>query len=179
MHAAWGLALVAGLVVGALCQRSRMCMVGGIRNAVMFKDFGLVAGFVTIILTVLVGNLILGKFNPGFTGQPVAHNDGLWNFLGTALMGWGCVLLGGCPLRQLILAAQGNGDSAVTVFGMLVGAALAHNFGLAGNPDSKSEAGELIVGGISTAGKIAVVLGLVVMLVVVILNLPKKEEAKA
>ena len=91
----------------------------------------------------------------------------------------GCVLLGGCPLRQLILAAQGNGDSAVTVFGMLVGAALAHNFGLAGNPDSKSEAGELIVGGISTAGKIAVVLGLVVMLVVVILNLPKKEEAKA
>ena len=56
---------------------------------------------------------------------------------------------------------------------------LAHNFGLAGNPDSKSEAGELIVGGISTAGKIAVVLGLVVMLVVVILNLPKKEEAKA
>ena len=92
---------------------------------------------------------------------------------------WGSVLLGGCPLRQLILAAQGNGDSAVTVFGMLVGAALAHNFGLAGNPDSKSEAGELIVGGISTAGKIAVVLGLVVMLVVVILNLPKKEEGKA
>ena len=95
------------------------------------------------------------------------------------LVGWGSVLLGGCPLRQLILAAQGNGDSAVTVFGMLVGAALAHNFGLAGNPDSKSEAGELIVGGISNAGKIAVVLGLVVMLVVVILNLPKKEEAKA
>jgi hypothetical protein len=62
---------------------------------------------------------------------------------------------------------------------MLVGAALAHNFGLAGNPDSKSEAGDLIVGGISNAGKIAVVLGLVVMLVVVILNLPKKEEAKA
>jgi len=49
------------------------------------------------------------------------------------LVGWGSVLLGGCPLRQLILAAQGNGDSAVTVFGMLVGAALAHNFGLAGN----------------------------------------------
>ena len=83
------------------------------------------------------------------------------------------------PVFVGILAAQGNGDSAVTVFGMLVGAALAHNFGLAGNPDSKSEAGELIVGGISTAGKIAVVLGLVVMLVVVILNLPKKEEAKA
>ena len=53
------------------------------------------------------------------------------------------------------------------------------NFGLAGNPDSKSEAGELIVGGISNAGKIAVVLGLVVMLVVAVLNMPKKEEANA
>ena len=146
MHAAWGLALVAGLVVGALCQRSRMCMVGGIRNAVMFKDFGLVAGFVTIILTVLVG--------------------------------WGSVLLGGCPLRQLILAAQGNGDSAVTVFGMIVGAALAHNFGLAGNPDSKNEAGQLVVGGISTAGKVAVIVGLVVLLVIALWNMPKKEAAK-
>ena len=173
MHAAWGLALVAGLVVGALCQRSRMCMVGGIRNAVMFKDFGLVAGFVTIILTVLVGNLILGKFNPGFTGQPVAHNDGLWNFLGTALMGWGCVLLGGCPLRQLILAGEGNSDSTVTVFGMITGAAFAHNFGLAGNAASESSAG-----GVSTNGRVAVVLGIVIVLVISIVNSMKKQEAQ-
>ena len=32
-----GLALVAGLIVGALAQKSRMCMVGGIRDIVMFK----------------------------------------------------------------------------------------------------------------------------------------------
>ena len=165
MHAAWGLALVAGLVVGALCQRSRMCMVGGIRNAVMFKDFGLVAGFVTIILTVLVGNLILGKFNPGFTGQPVAHNDGLWNFLGTALMGWGCVLLGGCPLRQLILAGQGESDSAVTVLGMMCGAAFCHNLKLASSAD-----------GPTGNGKIAVIVGFVVVLVVSLLFTKKAEE---
>lgn len=108
MHAAWGLALVAGLVVGALCQRSRMCMVGGIRNAVMFKDFGLVAGFVTIILTVLVGNLILGKFNPGFTGPARCAQRRSLELPRHRLMGWGCVLLGGCPLRQLILAGQGE-----------------------------------------------------------------------
>ncbi|MBO7667815.1 MAG: YedE-related selenium metabolism membrane protein, partial [Firmicutes bacterium] len=35
--------LIAGLAVGVFCQRSRMCMVGGVRNAVMFKDFGLIA----------------------------------------------------------------------------------------------------------------------------------------
>ena len=179
MHAPFWIALVIALVVGALAQKSRLCMVGGLRDAFMLKDLHLLYGFVAIFVVTLIGNLIMGKFHLGFALQPIAHSAHLWNLLGMVLVGWGSVLLGGCPLRQLILAAQGNGDSAVTVFGMLVGAALAHNFGLAGNPDSKSEAGDLIVGGISNAGKIAVVLGLVVMLVVVILNLPKKEEAKA
>ena len=92
-------------------------------------------------------------------------------------MGWGSVLLGGCPLRQLILAGEGNGDSAITVFGMIAGAAFAHNFGLAGNPDSLNEAGELVVGGISTAGKVAVLLGIVVLVAISLLNMPKKEKA--
>ena len=164
-HAIWILSLVAGLVVGALCQRSRMCMVGGIRNAVMFKDFGLVAGFVMVILTVLVGNLILGKFNPGFADQPVAHSDGLWNFLGTALMGWACVLLGGCPLRQLILAGQGESDSAITVLGMMCGAAFCHNFNLASSTD-----------GPTANSKIAVIIGFVVALVISLLFTRKAEE---
>ena len=64
------------------------------------------------------------------------------------------------------------------VFGMIVGAALAHNFGLAGNPDSKNEAGQLVVGGISTAGKVAVIVGLVVLLVIALWNMPKKEATK-
>ena len=86
------------------------------------------------------------------------------------LVGWGSVLLGGCPLRQLVLAGEGNGDSTVTVFGMVVGAALAHNFGLAGNADSFNEAGELIVGGIGTAGKVAVVIGVAVFLAISFIN---------
>ena len=156
--------LIVGLQTDELLKRA-IKPFGGIRNAVMFKDFGLVAGFVTIILTVLVGNLILGKFNPGFTGQPVAHNDGLWNFLGTALMGWGCVLLGGCPLRQLILAGQGESDSAVTVLGMMCGAAFCHNLKLASSAD-----------GPTGNGKIAVIVGFVVVLVVSLLFTKKAEE---
>ncbi len=105
------------------------------------------------------------------------HSSHLWNLLGMVLVGWGSVLLGGCPLRQLILAGSGSGDSAVTVFGMIVGAAMAHNFGLAGNPDSLNEAKELVVGGISNYGKAAVVLGLIVMLAVGLMNLPKEEAA--
>ncbi|MBR0376016.1 MAG: YedE-related selenium metabolism membrane protein, partial [Firmicutes bacterium] len=158
--------LIAGLAVGVFCQRSRMCMVGGVRNAVMFKDFGLIAGFIVVILTVLVGNLILGKFNPGFADQPIAHSDGLWNFLGTALMGWGSVLLGGCPLRQLILTGQGESDSAVTVLGMLVGAAFCHNFGLASS-----------AAGPTAGGKIAVIVGFAVVAVISLLYTGKGETA--
>ena len=43
--------------------------------------------------------------------------------MGMLLVGFGCVLLGGCPLRQLVLSGEGNSDSAVTVLGLIVGAA--------------------------------------------------------
>ena len=131
MRAPWYAALLIALVVGALCQRSRLCMAGGVRDVVMFKDFHLVYGFLAIIVAVLVGNLITHNFRFGLADQPIAHTDGIFNFLGMMLVGWGSVLLGGCPLRQLILAGEGNSDSAVTVFGFIAGAAVSHNFGLA------------------------------------------------
>ena len=130
-HAPWIAALLIAIVVGALCQRSRLCMAGGIRDAVMFKDFHLVYGFIAIIVAVVIGNLITKSFKLGFAEQSIAHTDGVFNFLGMVLVGWGCVLLGGCPLRQLVLAGEGNSDSALTVLGFLAGAAVSHNFGLA------------------------------------------------
>lgn len=175
MHAPVLAALVIALVVGALAQRSRLCMVGGIRDAFLFRDFKLLYGFAAIFVVVVVGNLILGKFNPGFALQPIAHSSQLWNLLGMVLVGWGSVLLGGCPLRQLILAGEGNGDSAVTVFGMIAGAAFAHNFGLAGSADALNDAKELVVGGIATPGKVAVFVGFAVLAVISIWNMPKKE----
>ena len=94
-------------------------MVGGIRDVMLFRDFKLLYGFVAIFITILIGNLALGRFHAGFVLQPIAHSSTLWNILGMVVVGWGSVLLGGCPLRQLILAGTGNGDSAVTVFGTI------------------------------------------------------------
>ena len=176
MRAFWLVSLIAGLVVGALAQRSRLCMAGGLRDVFLLKDYTLLIGFLAIWVTVTVGNLIMGKYNLSAVSQPVAHSQYLWSFLGMALAGWGSILLGGCPLRQLILAGEGSGDSAVTVLGMIVGAAVAHNFGLAGNPDSVVD-GVYKVGGIGTNGMVAVVLGFVVLLVISLLHLPGKEEA--
>ena len=167
---------VIGMIVGAAAYRTRLCMAGGIRDGIMFKDFRLLFGFVAVFVIALIGNLVMGNFKLGFAGQPVAHSDHVWSFLGMALVGWGSVLLGGCPLRQLILAGSGNGDSAVTVFGMMAGAAIAHNFGLAGSADSVNEAGEYIVGGIKTNGQVAVFIALAVLLIVSLVHLPKKAQ---
>ena len=176
MHAFWGLSLAAGLVVGALCQRSRLCMAGGLRDVFLLKDFTPLSGFLAIWITVTLGNLILHKYNLSALSQPVAHSQYLWSFLGMAAVGWGSILLGGCPLRQLILAGEGNGDSAVTVLGMLVGAAVSHNFSLAGNPDSVAEDGTYVIGGIGNSGKVAVILCFVILLAVALTHLPGKEE---
>ena len=174
--AAVAISLVVALIVGALCQRSRMCMAGGLRDVFMLKDFTLLSGFLAIWVVITIGNLILGKYNFGVLSQPVAHTQYLWSALGMAIVGWAAILLGGCPLRQLILAGEGNGDAAITIIGMIVGAAISHNFGLAGGADSVNEAGEYIVGGIGKNGMIAVVVGLVVLLVISVAHLPKKED---
>ena len=165
-HAAILISLAAGVIVGILAQRTRLCMVGGIRDAVLFGEYKLLFGFVAILVSALIMNVALGFFHPGFVGQPIAHTDGLWNALGMYLAGFGCILLGGCPMRQLILSGEGNTDSVVTVLGLMAGAAFAHNFGLASSAD-----------GPTANGKIAVVIGIVVVAAIAVINSMRKEEA--
>lgn len=165
LHAAVGISLAAGVVVGALVQRTRLCMVGGIRDLILFREPKLILGFAAIFLAALVSNAALDLLHPGFTEQPVAHTDGLWNALGMFLTGYGCVLLGGCPLRQLVLSGEGNADSTAAVLGLIVGAAFAHNFGLAAS-----------AAGPSGAGKTAVVIGIVVVSVIACANTFGKKQ---
>ncbi|MEN6635716.1 MAG: YedE family putative selenium transporter, partial [Clostridiaceae bacterium] len=162
MHAPILFALGVGLVVGGLCQRSRFCTVAASRDAMLFQDFSMLWGFVAVIVTTIVGNLILGKLHFSFMDQPVAHTDGLWNFLGMALVGWGSVLLGGCPLRQVILAGEGNSDAGITVIGFVVGAAICHNFGLASSAK-----------GPTANGMIAVIAGFVILALIGVFNREK------
>ncbi len=158
-------ALAAGLLVGILAQRSRFCMMGGIRDVFLFRDWTLLIGFIALIVVAAIGNLILGSFKLGFEGQPVAHTDGIWNFAGMVVVGLGSVMLGGCPLRQLVLAGEGSSDSSVAVLGMVVGAAFCHNFGLASSGN-----------GATINGKIAVCVVLVAMIITAVCNIERSKE---
>jgi hypothetical protein len=153
MHAPLAVSLVVGLGIGFLAQRSRFCTMGALRDLILFKQTHLFGGFVALVVLAFVTNLIVGQFHPGFAGQPVAHSMHVWNFAGMALAGLAFALAGGCPGRQLFLAGEGDGDAAVFVLGMIVGAAFSHNFGLASSPK-----------GIGPNGIAAVVVGMAVCL---------------
>lgn len=166
MHAPIVISLLIALIVGMAAQRTRLCMAGGIRDIFLIKDFTLITGFVFIFIAALISNIAIGKFHLGFADQPVAHDKHLWNFLSMALVGLSAAMLGGCPLRQLILAGEGNSDSAVTVLGMLIGAAFSHNAGAA------SSAGT----GPALIGKVSVVVGLVFCLALAVVITRKRSR---
>jgi len=151
MHAPIVISLIVSLAIGFLAQRSRFCTMGAFRDLILFRIPHLFYGVVALIAFAFLTNLILGQFHAGFANQPVAHTMHLWNFSGMVLAGLAFCLAGGCPGRQLFLAGEGDGDAAVFVLGMIVGAAFAHNFSLASSPR-----------GVGPHGIAAVIIGLLV-----------------
>ncbi len=107
-HAPLIISLAIGLVIGFLAQRSRFCTVGAVRDVILLRDSHLLNGVIALIGAAFLTNLILGQFHAGFTSQPVAQTNSLWNFGGMVLAGLAFTLSGGCPGRQLFLAGEGE-----------------------------------------------------------------------
>ncbi len=155
MYAPLLISLAAGLFIGFIAQKSRFCTMGAIRDLILFRQTHLFGGLVALAVAAFLTNLVVGQFNLGFVGQPVAHNMHFWNFAGMGLAGLAFALAGGCPGRQLFLSGEGDGDASVFVIGMIVGAAVAHNFGLASSP-----------AGVTSGGIVAVIVGLIACLLI-------------
>lgn len=177
MHAPALLALVVALIFGAVAQKSRVCFAGSIRDIFLMKNFDLIAGIGGFFVVMLIYNFATGGFKLSFAGQPVAHSQHVWNFMGLYVVGFAAVLAGGCPLRQLILAGQGSSDSAVTFLGMLVGAAFCHNFGLASAATAAAtDTAAAVVGGPSIVGKVAVIVCIILLFGIGFIGTRAKKE---
>jgi uncharacterized protein len=151
---ALGLAALAGGVLSAtgFCAISAARSLFGGQRWMLWAALAFVFGYA---LTALLG----GRFHASFDGQPIAHGDWLWNTLALLLVGLCGAFAGGCPVRQLVMAGEGNGDALVGCAGLVLGGALAHNLGLASTPASATA-----VGGPSAAGPEAIVVLLVAVL---------------
>lgn len=177
MHAPLIISLLGGIVFGIISQKTRMCFTGSFRNMIFMKNFEMIIPILGMFLTVLAYNLITGQFKLAPYG-PIAHNQTLWNILGLYVVGLAGTLLGGCPVRQIVLASQGSLDSVITVLGMFVGAAISHNFKIAAAATAKAtEKTKAVVGGPGINGQIAIIICIIILLIIGFLNI-KKEEKK-
>jgi uncharacterized membrane protein YedE/YeeE len=120
--------LVAGLLIGYLGQRSRLCFVGGIRDFVLIRDTYLLKGLAAFGLTAWLAFPLAGLV----VGEPVASFD-LTDAVTVALtlaggfgVGYVSTLANGCPLRQHVLAAQGARSSISYLAGFFAGAVIFH-----------------------------------------------------
>ena len=163
-HAPVFISILVGLVAGALAQRTGFCVTGGLSRLFLWgpreinvcpKSAGLLAGIGSFFVFAFAASILTGQFSLGWHGQPSSNESYIWNFLGMVMVGFGSVLIKGCPFRQLILAGQGDTDAGAAVLGMLTGAALVQNWGLGGN-----------AAGTPYEGKLAVLFGICALLIV-------------
>lgn len=153
-HAPWLIALVSGILLGILAQRSRFCITGSVRDTLLMGVRShLMWGLMAFFLSALAFNVATGRFHLGLYGQPGAHLEHIWSFLGMGLVGWISVLIGGCPFRQLIKAGEGDADAGLAVIGMFIGGALVQSWDIAAT-----------AAGVSLYGKVGVLLGFIFVL---------------
>jgi len=138
-------ALISGLFIGALAQRSRFCVTGSFSNLFLAKDWALMRGLAALFVLAVAVNLSAGVFRFGVMDQPGSNPDHLWNFLGMSLVGFASVLAGGCPFRQLILTGEGSADASVIVLGMLFGGGIVHQWSIASTSAGPTQAGKAAV----------------------------------
>lgn len=162
MHAPLLIALAGGIIFGITAQILRLCFSGSLRDVLLIKNYNKLTIIGIFFSIVLIYNLVSGNFNLGFTNQPIAHTEHLWNILGMYVVGLAGVLLSGCPLRQLVLAGQGSSDASIVVFGMFFGGAIAHNFNLASSGE-----------GTTAAGRIATIICILILLIIATTNRKK------
>jgi len=158
-HAPLFISLGVGLVLGALAQRSRFCITGSVRDIfLMGRRSPLFWGMGAFLIGAVLTALATGRMHLGYYGQPGAHLEYVWSFLGMLLVGWLSVLIGGCPFRQLIKAGEGDADAGLAVVGMLLGGGLVQSWDIAAT-----------AAGVSMAGKLAVLCGLAFVLIISLL----------
>lgn len=120
--------LVAGMVLGYLGQRSRMCFVGGIRDFILVRDRYLLGGLIAFGVTAWLAFPLMTAIGAPGVG-PFGAPDVVTVIL-TACGGFGVgyvsTLANGCPFRQHVLAAQGVVSSGTYLAGFLAGAVIFH-----------------------------------------------------
>lgn len=168
MRAPFWMSLGFGLLLGAWAQHTQFCVTGGIARLFLWgprevmncpRSTGLLVALGSFFGFAVVASLLTGQFSLGLDGQPSSNPDYGWAFMGMYLVGFGSILIRGCPLRQLVAAAQGDTDAGVAVMGMIMGAGLVQNWHLGAT-----------TAGTPVTAQVAVLTGIALLFAVGLLN---------
>lgn len=136
--------IILGFIIGWLGQRSGFCSIGGIRDFILFRQTRLLKGYLGLIISAFVFYLLFSFLIPtafpkffwliqdgnllnAIPGAPAGISVAatiICMIVGGIFVGIIGTLLGGCPLRQLVMTSEGNVKSGFFVIGMLIGAVI-------------------------------------------------------
>jgi YedE family putative selenium metabolism protein len=88
-HAPILISLASGLFIGVIAQRSRFCITGSLRDILLMgRRAPQLSGFAAFALSATIASLATGGMRVSLYGQPGAHLEHFWSFLGMLLVGW-------------------------------------------------------------------------------------------
>ncbi|MDO5843838.1 MAG: YeeE/YedE thiosulfate transporter family protein [Methanocorpusculum sp.] len=134
--------IILGFIIGWLGQRSGFCSIGGIRDFILFRQTRLLKGYIGLIVSAFVFYLLFsfliptafpkffwllqdGNLFTAIPGAPAGLSVAatiICMIVGGIFVGIIGTLLGGCPLRQVVMTSEGNVKSGFFVIGMIIGA---------------------------------------------------------
>ena len=118
--------LIVGILIGYLGQRSRFCIVSGIRDSYLVRNFHRIRGLLGLIIGAVLGFTIfklVGGDIPDFPAPIQIGSTGylIATIIGGLGMGFFSVLAEGCPFRQHVMAAEGRQSPVFYLIGFYLG----------------------------------------------------------
>lgn len=118
--------LIVGVLIGYLGQRSRFCIISGIRDFYLLKDIHRLKGLLGLIVGAAIGFIVfkfVGGALPEFPMLKGIESMGylVATIVGGVGMGFFSILAEGCPFRQHVMAAEGRESAAFYLLGFYIG----------------------------------------------------------
>lgn len=115
-----------GVLIGYLGQRSRFCIVSGIRDWFVMRDSYRIKGLLGLIIAAAIGFVLFRYVGGDVPNLPAPIDFGSSGYLVISIigglgMGFFSVMAEGCPFRQHVMAAEGRQSALFYLLGFYVG----------------------------------------------------------
>lgn len=115
-----------GLVIGYLGQKSRFCIVSGVRDLYLVKDWNRFKGLLGLIIGAGLSFTLFKLIGGNITNFPAPVKLESAGYMATGVVGglgigFFSILAEGCPFRQHVMAAEGRQSALVYLLGFYIG----------------------------------------------------------